>query len=99
MTVQPYARTTVFDTVAALLAPLVGDLDLVGIEITPDSQFHEDLGLESIDLVTFDGILAEHFGPAVKLADFLTEKDLAEVIELRVGAIADYVADRISWRG
>jgi acyl carrier protein len=99
MTLQPYARTTVFDTVADLLAPLVGDLALLGLRITPDSTFHEDLALESIDLVTFSGILAEHFGPDVNLADFLTQKDLAEVIELRVGEIADYVDDRLARRG
>ena len=98
MTLQPYPRTTAFDAVAELLAPLIGDLDLLDIRITPDSTFHEDLQLESIDLVTFSGILAEHFGPAVNLADFLTHKDLDEVIELRVGAIADYVADRLAWR-
>ena len=98
MTVQPYARTTVFDTVAELLAPLIGDLDLLDIAITPDSSFHEDLQLESIDLVTFSGILAEHFGPDVNLADFLTSKDLDEVIELRIGDIADYVAGRLAWR-
>lgn len=99
MTLQPYPRTTVFDTVAELLVPLVGDLDLMDVRITPDSTFHEDLALESIDLVTFSGILTEHFGPDVNLADFLTQKELAEVIELRIGDIAEYVADRLARRG
>ena len=99
MTLQPYPRTTVFDTVSELLAPLVGDLDVLDIRITPDTRFHDDLVLESIDLVTFSGILAEHFGPDVNLADYLTQKDLAEVIELRIGDIADYVADRLARRG
>ncbi|WP_405059336.1 phosphopantetheine-binding protein [Kribbella sp. NBC_01505] len=89
----------VFDTVAELLAPLVGDLDLLDLEITPASTFHEDLGLQSIDLVTFAGILAEHFGPDVNLAEHLAQKDLDEVIELTVGAIAEFVSDRLAARG
>ena len=99
MTLQPYVRTSVFDTVASLLAPLVGDLDVLGIEINPDTRFHDDLQLESIDLVTFSSLLAEHFGPDVNLADYLTQKDIDEVIELQIGDIADYVADRLERRG
>jgi acyl carrier protein len=99
MTIQSEPRTSVFDTVAALLAPLVGDLDVLDIQITPDTRFHDDLQLESIDLVTFSSLLAEHFGSDVNLADYLTQKDIDEVIELQIGDIADYVADRLERRG
>jgi acyl carrier protein len=92
-------QLTTFDTVAELLAPLVGDLDLLDLEITPESSFHEDLGLQSIDLVTFASILVEHFGPEVNLAEHLAQKDLDEIIELTVGAIARFVADRLAERG
>jgi len=98
MTIQQESPTTVFGSVAELLYRLVGDADIVGIEITPESTFHEDLGLESIDLVTFAGILTEHFGLDVNLANFLAEKDLDEVIGLRVGDIADFVSDRLAER-
>ncbi|MFI6096483.1 acyl carrier protein [Lentzea sp. NPDC051213] len=90
---------TVFDTVADLLAPLLGDADLLAAEIRPDSAFHEDLGLESIDLVTFAGILKEHFGDDVNLAEYLAQKDLDEVIDLTVGDIAEFVAVRLGERG
>ena len=99
MTLQSEPRTSVFEIVTALLAPLVGDLDVLDVRITRDTRFHDDLQLESIDLVTFSSLLAEHFGPDVNLADFLTQKDLDEVIELQIGDIADYVADRLERRG
>ncbi|WP_158894085.1 acyl carrier protein [Amycolatopsis anabasis] len=86
--------TDVFATVVGLLGEIIGDVELVGFDITRDTTFHEDLQLESIDLVTFAGILTEHFGTGVNLADHLAEKDLEEVIELRVGDIVDYVAAR-----
>ncbi len=65
MTLQSEPRTPVFEIVTALLAPLVGDLDVLDIRITRDTRFHDDLQLESIDLVTFSSLLAEHFGPDV----------------------------------
>lgn len=83
-----------FDVVAELLAELVGDAEVLGIEITPDTTFHEDLQLESIDLVTFASILAEHFGTEVNLAEYLAEKDLDDVIGLTVGDIARFVGER-----
>ena len=83
-----------FPVVADLLSTLVGDTEVLGAEITPHTTFHDDLGLESVDLVTFAGILAEHFGERVNLAEYLADKELDEVIVLTVGDIADYVAAR-----
>ncbi|GAA2785211.1 acyl carrier protein [Saccharopolyspora taberi] len=83
-----------FPVVAGLLSSLVGDAEVLGTEITPKTTFHDDLGLESVDLVTFAGILAEHFGEQVNLAEYLADKALDEVIALTVGDIADYVAAR-----
>ena len=99
MSIQPYVSVDVLGTVAELLAPLVGDLDILGITITRDTAFHDDLELESIDLVTFAGILAEHYGPDVDLAGFLSQMDLDDVIDLRVGDIADFVTKRLAERG
>ena len=86
--------SVVFELVAELLGELVGDAEVLGIEITPATTFHEDLQLESIDLVTFASILAEHFGPEVNLAEYLAEKDLDDVIGLTVGDIARFVGER-----
>ena len=99
MSIEPSVTDDVLGTVTELLAPLVGDLEVLGIRITRDTAFHDDLELESIDLVTFAGILAEHYGPDVDLADFLSQKDLDEVIELRIGDITDFVAKRLAERG
>lgn len=85
-----------FDVVAELLTELVGDV--LGIEIRPETTFHEDLQLESIDLVTFASILAEHFGAEVNLAEYLAEQDLDDVIGLTVGDIARFVGERTCLR-
>jgi acyl carrier protein len=98
MSVEQFVADDVLGTVTELLEPLVGDPDVLGHWITRDTAFHEDLQLESIDLVTFASILAEHYGADVDLADFLSQKDLDEVIELRVGDIVDFVSARLADR-
>lgn len=99
MSVEQFVTDDVLSTVTDLLEPLVGGVDVLGTWITRDTAFHEDLQLESIDLVTFASILAEHYGADVDLAEFLSQKDLDEVIELRVGDIVDFVTNRLAERG
>ena len=83
---------TPLDVVSGLLREILDEYQLDDIEITPESAFHEDLGLESIDLVALAGRLQEHYGEQVNLAEFLAEKEIEEVIALTVGQLADYVA-------
>jgi acyl carrier protein len=91
-------RDEVRKTVVALIADIVDGVDLLGVEITDDTSFHEDLQLESIDLVTLAGALTDTYGPRVNLAEHLADLDLDEVIELRIGDIVDYVLGRITGR-
>ncbi|MBL7501653.1 acyl carrier protein [Frankia sp. CNm7] len=65
------------------------------VQVTMDTLFHSDLELESIDLVTLGVMLAAHYGDEVSMAEFLAEKDLGEVIALRVGELVDYVVSRL----
>jgi acyl carrier protein len=83
---------TPLDVVSGLLREILDEYELDGIDITPESTFHEDLELESIDLVALAGRLQEHYGEQVNLAEFLAEKEIEEVIALTVGQLADYVA-------
>jgi acyl carrier protein len=83
---------TPLDVVSGLLREILDEYQLDDIEITPESAFHEDLGLESIDLVALAVRLQEHYGEQVNLAEFLAEKEIEEVIALTVGQLADYVA-------
>lgn len=80
---------------------IVGMLDAYGVgdlEIGMQSTFHDDLEMESIDLVTLAGSLASRYGAEVNLAEYLAEKDLDEVIGLTVGDVVDYVVSRIHRR-
>jgi acyl carrier protein len=81
----------VFGEVVSLLTEITGDQELLGFEISPATTFHEDLQMESVDLVTFTGTLIDHFGERVDLAAYLSDLELDDIIALTVGQIADYV--------
>ena len=90
------ADTTTRDEIVAVVVGLVADL--LGIEVTADTRFHEDLQLESVDLVTLAGMLTDVYGERVNLADHLAEMDLDQVIDLRIGDIVAYVESRVGGR-
>jgi acyl carrier protein len=83
-----------FETVRAILREILGEYEAEDVEIAPESSFHEDLQLESIDLVALAGRLREHYGERINLAEWLADKDLDEVIGLTVGQLAAFVESR-----
>jgi acyl carrier protein len=83
------------DVISGMLRTILEDYSADDIEINPASTFHEGLGLESIDLVTLAGLLVDHYGERVNLAEYLAEKELDELVTLTVGQLADYVASRL----
>jgi acyl carrier protein len=62
-------------------------------EITMDTTFHDDLEMESIDLVALGGHLTERYGDRVNFAEFIAGLDLDEIIDLTVGRLVGYVVN------
>lgn len=94
---QPLTRELVLDDLRGMLAMVLDQYgaDVVELaEITEDTLFHDDLGLESIDLVAVGALLAERYGEHVNLAAHLAEFDLDEVIGMRIGLLVDFVLAR-----
>jgi len=60
-------------------------------EITRDTVFRTDLELQSIDLVVLGGVLAETYGPSVRLAEFASGFDAESLLALTVGQLVDYI--------
>jgi acyl carrier protein len=82
-----------------MITTVLGDslLDTTGIGM--DTRLGDDLELESIDLVTLAGLLAEWYGAAVNFAEYLAGLELDEIIELTVGDLVTYVADALRAAG
>ncbi|MGQ0625342.1 MAG: acyl carrier protein [Sporichthyaceae bacterium] len=81
----------VLEVVRRLITEVVGEDYLLDLEIGPQTSFEDDLEMESIEFVKFGAKLTEHYGGAIDFAAFLSEKDLDEIIEMRVASIVDYV--------
>ena len=81
----------VLDVVRRLITEVVGEEYLLDLEIARETSFEDDLEMESIEFVKFGAKLTEHYGGGVDFAAFLADKDLDEIIEMRVGTVVDYV--------
>ena len=92
MTTTEASRDVVFAEIAGMLRKVLADLGVDDVEITEQTSFNEDLELESIDLVTLTALVTERWGEPVNLAEFLADKELDEVIALKVGDLVDFVA-------
>ncbi|MGQ0838869.1 acyl carrier protein [Actinokineospora sp.] len=82
----------VFADITAMLRALLDEHGLDDVDITRDTTFHDDLELESIDLVGLSGTLRERYGDRVNFAMFIAELELDEIIELTVGRLVDHVS-------
>ncbi|MGW4522251.1 acyl carrier protein [Amycolatopsis sp. NPDC004378] len=85
------AETTVLAQLTGMLQQLLEEYGLDDAEITMDTTFHDDLELESVDLVALSGQLREHYGDRVNFATFIAERDLEEIIALTVGELVRHI--------
>jgi acyl carrier protein len=96
-TTTPHADAeAVLTEVAAMLRSILDEYGLDDIDIDGDSRFHDDLELESMDLVALAGMLVERYGERVNLAEFIAELGLDEIIELTVGQLVAYVTEALA---
>ena len=84
-------EVTVLAQLTGMLRELLEEYGLDDAEITMDTTFHDDLELESVDLVALSGQLREHYGDRVNFATFIAERDLDEIIALTVGELVRYI--------
>ncbi|MFJ4101098.1 acyl carrier protein [Amycolatopsis japonica] len=91
MTTETAAAGAVLADLTVMLRELLEEYGLDDAEIGRDTKFHDDLELESIDLVTLSGRLRDHYGDKVNFAEFIAERELDEIIALTVGELVDHV--------
>ncbi|WP_394617229.1 acyl carrier protein [Lentzea sp. JNUCC 0626] len=85
----------VLEDIATMVTDLLDQYGLDDVEITADSRFHDDLGLESIDLVSLGAMIADRYGEHVNLAEFLADLKMDRVIGLRLGLLVDFVVSSL----
>ena len=91
-TTEPPSAELVLGEIDGMLRTILDEYGLDDAEIGMDTRFHDDLELESIDLVTLAGKLEERYGSRVNFAEFIADLDIEEIIALTVGRLVQYVA-------
>ncbi|EST36992.1 hypothetical protein N566_15525 [Streptomycetaceae bacterium MP113-05] len=82
---------TVLADLTRMLRSTLEEYGLEDAEITLGTTFHDDLEMESIDLVALSGTMREHYGDRVNFAAFIADLELDEIIALTVGELVDYI--------
>jgi acyl carrier protein len=81
----------VLDEVVRMIGEVVGEDVLMGMDVTPDTTFSDDLGLESIEFVALAERLRERYGDRVDLVAFLGDMDIDEIMAMTVGRLVDHI--------
>jgi acyl carrier protein len=85
--------------VRGMLTEVIGAQYALSLDIGMDTSFDADLELESIEFVKLSTMLAERYGDRVDFVAFLATKELGEIIEMTVGEVVAYIADRLAPAG
>jgi acyl carrier protein len=91
---MPTDQTAVLADVDSMLRGVLGDFG-ADAEITRETSFRDDLGMESLDVVSLAGRLQARYGNSVNFALFVSTLDVASVAELKVGQLVDYIAESL----
>lgn len=85
--------------IRAMLTEIIGAEYALGLDIGMHSSFDADLELESIEFVKLSAMLNDHYGDRVDFVAFLAGKTLNEIIDMTVGEVVTYLADRLAPAG
>lgn len=91
MTDTATSPATVLAEIGTDLRAVLDEYGMDDVEIERGTRFHEDLELESIDLVELASKLRGRYGDRVNFAEFVAGLELSEIIDLTVGQLVDYV--------
>jgi len=87
---MPADKTVIRADIEAMLRAVLGDFG-TDLPIELDSTFRDDLGMESLDVVSLAGRLQSRFGDSVNFAQFVAGLDVSSMAELKVGDLVDFV--------
>ncbi|MBO4210753.1 acyl carrier protein [Micromonospora echinofusca] len=84
------AQATILADLTEMIHAVLGEF-AADTEITMDTTFRDELGMESIDVVALAGRLQSRYGNSVNFAHFVAKLDLENVRELRVGQLVEHI--------
>lgn len=81
----------VLGELATMLRGVIGEAWAEDVPITMETSFGSDLELESIEFVALAEKMTARYGSRVDFAGWLAEKELGDIIGLRVGQVVEFI--------
>jgi acyl carrier protein len=81
----------VLGELAGMVREVIGEAWAEDVPITLETSFGADLELESIEFVALAERLQGRYGVEVDFAGWLAEKELGDIIGLRVGQVVEFI--------
>jgi acyl carrier protein len=89
---QVKSQDAILQEIKHIITDIIGqDVDLHDQEIAFHTSFNRDLELESIEFVVLSERLQNHYGSSLDFTGWLAEKELQDIINLRVGDVVGYI--------
>jgi acyl carrier protein len=82
----------VLETVSRLVAELLDDDEIASGDVTMETSFSDDLEMASILFVVLAERLTEIYGDRVDFVGWVADRDLDELMDLRVGELVEHIA-------
>jgi acyl carrier protein len=86
----------IFDEVVQMLVEVLGDDFLLEVEVTPETTFADDLGVESIEFVALAEKMQDRYRGRVNFVAFVGGMDIHEITSMTVGRLVDHILQCVS---
>jgi acyl carrier protein len=84
-------QSRVLAELSEMIVDVIGEDYLLDVAITMETSFQDDLEIESIEFVALSEKLYERYDK-VDFVEWIADKDLDEIIGLRVGELVELIA-------
>ncbi len=89
-------RARILEDVRRMLAEVIGEEYMLDLEVEMTSSFEDDLEIESVEFVALAERLTEFYGERVDFVEWLADKELEDIVGLRVGDLVEFIAECLS---
>ncbi|MDR1136136.1 MAG: acyl carrier protein [Clostridiales Family XIII bacterium] len=88
-------QDAVFNKLKLMVTEIIGEDVARLIDITENSKFVSDLGMDSIVMVSFAEKVNKVYGEEVDLMTWISKKNVRQLLKLSMGDLAEFIAGSI----
>lgn len=92
----PHTPTEVLADIRRIVVEVIGEDYVSELDIDRATQFRADLDVESIELVALGEALRARYGDRIRLAQWIGDMSLDEIIAMTVGQLVDHIVARLA---